>query len=152
MYFKDAESRFLRVSGALAQWMGLADATEAIGRTDFDFFGEEHARKAFADEQLLIQNGVPLAVVEERETWENGRETWVSTTKAPLRGRDGAIVGLFGISRDVTERKEVERRLLEQTEQLTEQAQVLERLASLDELTGLYNCRRALHRRRADAL
>jgi diguanylate cyclase (GGDEF)-like protein/PAS domain S-box-containing protein len=141
VYFKDAQSRFIRISRALAHWLGLQDATEAIGRTDFDFFDEEHARKAFADEQRLMRSAQPLVAIEERETWRDGRETWVSTTKVPLRDRNGNIVGVFGSSRDITGKKQDERRLTEQAEQLAEQSQFLERLATIDELTGLYNRR-----------
>ena len=141
VYFKDAQSRFLRISSALATWLGLSDPSEAIGRTDFDYFGEEHSRKAFADEQLLMQTGEPIVGLEEQESWADGRRTWVSTTKVPLRDRNGSVAGVFGISRDITERKLAEERLEEQARQLTDQAQTLERLASLDELTGLYNRR-----------
>lgn len=56
VYFKNHESKFIRISAALANWLGLGDAAEAIGRSDFDFFGEEHARKAFADEQHLMRS------------------------------------------------------------------------------------------------
>jgi diguanylate cyclase (GGDEF)-like protein/PAS domain S-box-containing protein len=141
VYFKNSQSRFLRISTALAHWLGLSDPADAIGRSDFDFFGDEHARKAFADEQLLMQTGRLLVGLEEEETWADGRRTWVSTTKVPLRDRAGNVVGVFGISRDITERKEAERQLTQQAAQLAEQAQTLERLASLDELTGLYNRR-----------
>lgn len=141
VYFKDSQSRFLRISDALASWLGLSEATEAIGKSDFDFFGEEHSRKTFADEQLLMQTAEPLVGIEEEETWVDGRRTWVSTTKVPLRDRNDNVVGVFGISRDITERKLAEQQLEEQSKQLSEQAQTLERLASLDELTGLYNRR-----------
>ena len=141
IYFKDSQSRFIRISASLARWMGLAEATEAIGRSDFDFFGEQHSRKAFADEQLLIRTGEPIVGIEEEETWADGHRTWVSTTKVPLRDRNGAVVGIFGISRDITERKQAEQREQEQAKLLGEQAQILERLASHDELTGLYNRR-----------
>ncbi len=141
IYFKDSQSRFIRISTSLARWMGLTEAAEAIGLSDFDFFGEEHSRKAFADEQLLIRTGEPIVGIEEEETWEDGHRTWVSTTKVPLRDRNGAVVGIFGISRDITERKLAEQREQEQATLLGEQAQILERLASQDELTGLYNRR-----------
>ncbi len=141
VYFKDEKSRFMRISRALAERLGLEDAADAIGKTDFDFFGEEHAREAFADEQRLMQTGESLIGVEERENWDDGREAWVSTTKVPLRDRAGHIVGLFGISRDITERKLNEQQLAAQAAQLTEQAQELERLMLVDDLTGLYNRR-----------
>ena len=141
VYFKDARSRFVRISNSLADWLGLSEASDAIGRTDFDYFAEEHSRKAFADEQLLLHTGRPLVGIEEQENWADGRRTWVSTTKVPLRDRDGNVVGVFGISRNITERKHAEEQLEEQTRQLAHQAEVLEKLASRDELTGLYNRR-----------
>ena len=141
IYFKDWQSRFIRISTSLARWMGLNEAADAIGKSDFDFFGEDHAQKAFADEQRLMRSGEPIVGVEEQESWADGHTTWVSTTKGPLRDRNGAIVGIFGISRDITERKQAEQRVQEQATQLAEQAQMLERLASQDELTALYNRR-----------
>jgi diguanylate cyclase (GGDEF)-like protein/PAS domain S-box-containing protein len=141
VYFKDSQSRFIRISRALARWLGVTEAAEAIGRSDFDFFGEEHAQKAFADEQRLMRTGEPLVGIEEQETWADGSCTWVSTTKVPLRDLNGTVIGIFGISRDITERKQTEQRVQEQATLLVEQAQTLERLATLDELTGLYNRR-----------
>jgi PAS domain S-box-containing protein len=113
IYFKDAKSRFVRISRAQASRWGLDDPADAVGKTDFDFFADEHAQKAFADEQRLLQTGEPLVGIEERETWQNGREAWVSTTKVPLRDRSGRIIGLFGISRDITGNKLAELRLAE---------------------------------------
>jgi len=141
VYFKDHESRFIRISQALAVWLGLEDAAEAIGRSDFDFFGAKHARKAFADEQHLMQTGEPMVGIEECETWEDGRETWVSTTKVPLRDRRGRVVGVFGLSRDITEKKLNEQRIAAQAEQLAKQARALEELALVDDLTQLHNRR-----------
>ena len=157
VYFKDAQSRFVRISRAQALRWGLDDPRDAIGKTDFDFFAEEHARKAFADEQRLLETGVELVGIEERETWDDGREAWVSATKVPLRDRGGQIVGLFGISRDVTVGKLAELKLAEQAALLAEQAQALEELTLRDELTGLNNRRglqaageQALYRARRD--
>ncbi len=111
IYFKDAQSCFMRMSKAQATRFGLEDPLEAIGKTDFDFFSSEHAQQAYADEQEVMRTGKPLVGVEEKETWHNSHETWVSTTKVPLRDTDGNIMGTFGISRDITRRKEVEDQL-----------------------------------------
>jgi len=106
IYFKDAASRFLRINKALAGYFGLQDAGEAAGKTDFDFFTDEHALQAMADEQEIIRTGRPMLDKEEKETWPDGHATWASTTKMPLVDAAGQIVGTFGISRDVTEKKQ----------------------------------------------
>jgi len=108
IYFKDTQSRFLRINRALAAYFGLSDPAESIGKTDADFFSEEHARQAFLDEQESIRSGLPLIGKEEKETWPSAEETWVSTTKVPFRDEKGGIIGIFGISRNITERKRAE--------------------------------------------
>jgi PAS domain S-box-containing protein len=99
IYFKDTENRFICTSGARARTFGLNDASEAIGKTDMDFFSGEHARKAYEDEQHIIRTGEPILDVEEKETWANRPDTWVLTTKMPLRDQEGKMLGTFGISR-----------------------------------------------------
>ncbi|MCY2950484.1 MAG: response regulator [Planctomycetota bacterium] len=106
IYFKDAESHFLRINKALANCFGLEHPSEALGKTDLDFFTAEHASQALADEQEIVRTGRPILDKEERETWPDGRVTWASTTKMPLYGDSGKIVGTFGMSRDVTDAKQ----------------------------------------------
>ncbi len=111
IYFKDSASRFIRINKAMARLFGLSGPADALGKTDFDYFTEEHARQAYEDEQRLMRTGDPIVGLEEKETWPDGHETWVSTTKLPLRDAEGRTIGTFGISRDVTERKKAERAL-----------------------------------------
>lgn len=114
VYFKDRESRFLRISTANARWLNVADPSVVLGKTDFDYFAPEHANKALADEKRILETGEPLLNVEEKEVWPDGRVTWVSTSKMPLRDMAGNIIGTFGVSTDITARKlaELERERL----------------------------------------
>lgn len=111
IYFKDASSRFIAINRALANRFGLRDPAQAIGKTDFDFFTDEHARKAYASERMLIESGKAVIDLEEKETWPDGHVTWASTTKMPLRDKDGRVIGSFGISRDITDHKHAEAEL-----------------------------------------
>ena len=108
IYFKDAASRFTRINKTQAQRMGLADPSEAIGKSDFDFFTPEHAQPAFEDEQEIIRTGEPMVAKEEKETWPDGTVTWVVSSKMPLRQTNGEITGTFGVSHDITQRREAE--------------------------------------------
>ena len=111
IYFKDALGRFIRGNKALANRFGLIDPALVVGKTDFDFFTEEHARQAWEDERAVMESEHPVIGKEEKETWGDGRVTWVSSTKLPLRDRDDRVVGTFGISRDITAWKRAEEAL-----------------------------------------
>ncbi|MCX6220726.1 MAG: response regulator [Bacteroidia bacterium] len=110
IYFKDMDSRFIRINRALALSFGLSDPIQAIGKSDFDFFTDEHAKQAFEDEQRIIQTGEQISL-EEKETRSDRPDTWASTTKIPLRDKSGKIIGTFGISKDITKRKRAEEAL-----------------------------------------
>ena len=132
IYFKDRNSRFILMNQAMAVVFRIKDPSEACGKTDFDFFSEEHAREAFEDEQRIIATGEPLLAVEEKETWPDGSVSWVSSTKTPLRTENGAIVGIMGISRNITARKEAEAALRKAELQLVES----EKMALLGQLVA----------------
>ncbi|MFC1583968.1 PAS domain-containing protein [Fibrobacterota bacterium] len=111
IYFKDEESRFIMMNRACARRFGLDDPDDAVGKTDFDFFSEEHAKPAYDDERKVIETDEPIIGKEELETWPDGRVTWASTTKMPLHNNKGEIIGTFGLSRDITRIKVAEQRL-----------------------------------------
>ncbi len=117
IYFKDTESRFIMVNKAYCVRFNI-EYDEIVGKTDFDIFANAHAQQAFDDEQRIIATGEPLVGVEEKETWPDGRITWASTTKMPLRDAEGHIIGTFGISRDITDHKEAELRAAYYAEQV----------------------------------
>jgi PAS domain S-box-containing protein len=111
IYFKDGSSKFIRCSASMARVFGAKKAEDLIGKSDRDFFSEEHAHEAFEDEEKIMRTGEPLIGKVEKETWSGGRDTWALTTKMPLRDEAGKIVGTFGISKDITPLKEAETKL-----------------------------------------
>lgn len=116
IYFKDRDSKFIRVNEAMAHRHGFQKPQEMIGKCDKDLFTHEHADQALSDEMRVIMTGKPIVNKEERETHPDGSITWVSTTKMPLHGPDGQVIGTFGVSRDITDRKRAELALMESLE------------------------------------
>lgn len=112
IYFKDVESRLIRFNKAYARALNVDDERSVLGKTDFDFFTTEHAKAAFDDEQAIMRTGKPIINKEEKETWLDGRVTWTLTSKFPLRNKDGVITGTFGVSRDITNQKQLEAELI----------------------------------------
>lgn len=107
IYFKDPESKFIRVSKHMANKFGTT-LTDIIGKSDFDFHKYDKAAAAFYDEQEIMRTGIPKIDYIEKSIQENGTDKWVSSTKMPLINTQGETVGTFGISRDVTEVKRLE--------------------------------------------
>lgn len=107
VYFKDLESRFIRNNLAHAVSFGLDDPEKVTGKSDFDFFTQKAARQAYEDEQAIIKTGESV-LKEEKLTRKDGSDAWFSAMKMPLRDSTGKIIGTFGISRDITERKRTE--------------------------------------------
>jgi PAS domain S-box-containing protein len=111
IYFKDAQSRFLKCSKAVAARLGLKDIELVVGKTDFDFHPPDRAKEFYEDEQKIIKSGEPLINKIEKQTRPNGEIIWASVTKVPLRNSEGKVFGLVGISRDITEWKQAEEAL-----------------------------------------
>jgi PAS domain S-box-containing protein len=132
IYFKDKFHRFIRVNKSQADRFGLSDQAQIFGKTDFDFFENEHAQKAYDDEEVIMQTGRSLINIEEKETWPDGHISWVSTTKMPLYDSNGRIIGTFGISRDITSRKLAE-------EEMTMLAHALKSINECVSITDLEN-------------
>ena len=107
IYFKDVAGKFTRVSRALSDHFGC-EPEDVIGKSDEDLFPTGYAARTRADEEELMQTGLPLIGKEENPHWTQDVATWVSTTKLPLPDEEGRIVGTFGISHDITVQKEAE--------------------------------------------
>lgn len=118
IYFKDLQSRFIRVSQSQADLVGAESPAAMLGRTDFDYFSPQHASEAFAGEQQIIRSGRPVTDLHEWNVRVADRECVLSSTKQPLRDFSGRVIGTFGITRDITARKHTEHELLTKTQQL----------------------------------
>ncbi len=118
VYFKNLESRFVMANQRMAEWIGLSSSDELIGKHDHDFFDDDHWKPAEKDEQRIIESGNPITGQLEHETWREGEETWVVTSKFPWRDRKGRIKGTFGVSSDVTSLVTAQREATDLAEQL----------------------------------
>jgi PAS domain S-box-containing protein len=114
IYAKDSEGRFIICNKAAALRMGMTSPTELIGKSDFDFVPPEMAQRFHADEQAIIQSGIPMLNREEPLATEGGTITrWNLATKVPLLDKQGNRIGIVGVGREITDRKQAEQKLRE---------------------------------------
>jgi two-component system, LuxR family, sensor kinase FixL len=107
IFYKDTRSRYIWASPSLLKELNINDPSEIIGRSEADFYSEEEAQQRLKDEQNLLEGGVALVnKIEEHSC--GGQKRWSAVTKVPVTGEDGRIVGLIGISRDITSLKQAE--------------------------------------------
>lgn len=144
IYFKDKNSRFIRINTGQAKKLGIISPEEAVGKTDFDFLTPEHAEDASNDELQVLKKNQPLIDKVEKSERMNGQFRWVSTTKVPIKDQKGQTTGLVGISRDITERKMMKDELKRYSENLeelvrqkTEKLKEAERLAAIGETAAM---------------
>ena len=147
IYFKDRASRFIRINRALTRIFGLEKAEDAYGKTDADFYGVEHARDALNDEMRVMETGRPVLGKVEFETMTHGGKSWSLTTKLPLRDRQGKVIGTCGISREITEMKEMEDQLATERNLLRSVIDNLPDLIFLKDAQGRYLLDNAAHLR-----
>jgi diguanylate cyclase (GGDEF)-like protein/PAS domain S-box-containing protein len=103
IYFKDLKSRFIKVNKATARILGLTAPNEAIGKSDFDFFPEEYAKKTFDEEKKILNSKIPFLNTVRKVTRHARADRYVATSKFPLFDNEKKIIGTFGISKDVTQ-------------------------------------------------
>ncbi|HOT13419.1 MAG TPA: PAS domain-containing protein [Bacteroidales bacterium] len=120
IYLKDPQGHFTKINKAQAKLLGVEDANEAIGKTDFDFFPQTVAETAFQDEQELLNSGKPMISKLELLKDAENNTIWVEATKIPVKDREGNIIGIVGMSIDITEKRLAEERLRKAKEKAEE--------------------------------
>jgi PAS domain S-box-containing protein len=111
MYVKDARSCFVVANASLAKSMGVTSPADLLGKTDFDFYPKRIASQYYEDEQLVIRKRKVLFEHEEESLDSDGVRIALLTTKVPLFDRNGQVIGIAGVGRDITERQRVEREM-----------------------------------------
>lgn len=120
IYVKDSRGRYITVNTAQARLLGLTSVEECVGRTAYDFFPPELADRYAQEDRAVLESGQPMLDREVHWTDRYGRETWFLTSKVPLRDRDGTLLGIVGIDRDITKRKQAEQELRRSNRELDE--------------------------------
>ena len=134
IYFKDKDSKFIWNNYMHANQLGVIKPDELIGKTDRDFFPAEFADKARQIELEIMRTGKPVLNIEEELPEDDDNVRYYLASKYPLYDMNNEIVGTWGISRDITEQKKLEL-------ELERSYHKMERLARVDDLSGLYNRR-----------
>jgi len=105
VYYKALpDFRFVAVNQEKASHYG-ATPEDMIGKTDFDYLPLEEAKKAFEADRMVVETGEPIKNIREKRTRQDGSLVYLSATKIPWRDEHGEIIGVMGISRDITERE-----------------------------------------------
>jgi phosphoserine phosphatase RsbU/P len=111
LYVKGTDSRYVLNNKAHLEMLGAASQEEAIGRTTLDFFPGERGIQALADDRLVLETATPILNQEKSDFGREGEVQWSLVTKVPLRDIDQRLIGLVGISHDITRRKRAEEEL-----------------------------------------
>ncbi len=112
-YAKNRRHEFLAASMALARRMGAESGDELLGKSDFDFYPKEIAKKYAQDEDEIMQSGKAVIDREESTLDAAGNTVWLLTSEVPVRDAAGNVVGLVGIGHNISERRTAQAALLE---------------------------------------
>jgi PAS domain S-box-containing protein len=100
-FVKDADGRYRAVNDTLVRRVGLRDKRQVIGRTALDLFPPPLGGRYLAQDRAVLRSGDPISDLLELHLYPNGHRGWCITTKVPVRGAGGRVIGLAGTSRDV---------------------------------------------------
>ncbi|MHB8626152.1 MAG: PAS domain S-box protein [Aggregatilineales bacterium] len=108
IFVKDTQGHFLISNIAHAQLVGAESPAEEFGKTVHELFPADLALDYQTSDRAILESGQSLINLEQLTRDKAGNSKWVLTTKVPLRDHTGKIIGVVGVSRDITERKQAE--------------------------------------------
>ena len=111
IFAKSTEGRYLLANKAFATLHGVQSPDELLGKTAFDLFPKERAIALNTDDLQVMRSGGASMETERTAVDAQGKLKVLQTTKVPLIDKDGAVVGIVGLHRDITRRKEAEQKL-----------------------------------------
>ncbi len=126
IYFKNKESRFVVANDSTAKKMGVDTPSDLIGCTDRNFFDDSMSDISRREELSIMETRQPITTRVHRETWIGKESTWSQISKFPWFDSTGAVKGIVGISSDVTNLVQTQRKYQKLAEQLDERNQALE--------------------------
>ncbi len=125
VYFKDLELRNILANQAYADFAGRS-IDELAGLTEEEYLPPDLARQSSESDREVVTRGVTLRREELISDPDSAGGRWYETVKTPLLGAEGKIIGLIGVSRDITERKTAELKLSAQNAELRERNEELD--------------------------
>lgn len=111
VFWKDRNSVYIGCNKPLAEDGGYSDPSEIIGKTDYDMSYAATAELYRADDRQVMETGVPKLNYEEPQDKPDGSRAWLTTSKIPLRDKNGEIIGVLGTYEDITVRKQAQEAL-----------------------------------------
>ena len=128
IYAKDTEGRKILANRVDLENQGVQDEAEVLGKTDFDMFPRHIADQFFRDDSIVLKQGQSIIDREELMAESNGIEKWLRTSKLPIIGEDGEILGLVGFGQDISLEKQLEKENAQAAEKIRDQERMIEEM------------------------
>lgn len=111
IFWKSRELTYLGCNRKFCEDTGLSCPSQIVGLSDGELMWPEQSETELTDDRTVIDSGTPMLHIEERQSPTTGARRWLRTSKIPLPGPDGDVLGLLGCYEDITKQKSIEEKL-----------------------------------------